>query len=75
MTPLELMMQIKCKAEEVNGHVNPLDPTCEGCKKLGMECTYEYVRKKPGRKNGSVPLFPRDYAKRSGGGADDSGIY
>ena len=29
-----------------------LDQSCEGCRKLGIECTFEYVKKKPGRKNG-----------------------
>ena len=28
--------------------------TCEGCRKLSISCTYDYVKKKPGRKNSSV---------------------
>ena len=42
--------QIKCVDE--SGQANHRDKTCDGCGKLGIECTYEYVKKKPGRKNG-----------------------
>ena len=43
--------QIKCK-EDTDPYADPLDKSCDGCRKLGIECTYDYVRKKPGRKNG-----------------------
>ena len=38
------------------------EPTgpCEGCFKLDLPCTYDYVRKKPGRKNSYVDSSPSD---------------
>jgi hypothetical protein len=30
---------------------------CEGCAKVGLPCTYDYVRKKPGRKNSYVSIL------------------
>ena len=36
-----------------NGDGLPALP-CEGCAKVGLPCTYDYVRKKPGRKNSYV---------------------
>ncbi|ORY28818.1 hypothetical protein BCR39DRAFT_534017 [Naematelia encephala] len=37
--------KIKC-IEEANDHV-----ACQGCHRLGLECTHDYIKKKPGRKN------------------------
>lgn len=38
--------QIKCVAEETE-----VSKECIGCRNLQIECTYNYVKKKPGRKN------------------------
>jgi len=41
---LILPVQIKC-IEDLGGL------PCDGCRKLGLECKHDYVKKKPGRKN------------------------
>jgi hypothetical protein len=38
--------QIKCVEDEQNGTA-----PCVGCRNLQIDCTFDYVRKKPGRKN------------------------
>lgn len=44
--PDVLTAQIKCVEDEVDAS-NP----CIGCRNLQIDCTYDYVKKKPGRKN------------------------
>lgn len=41
--------QIKCVEDDTPGA--PETKPCIGCRNLAIDCTYDYVKKKPGRKN------------------------
>lgn len=43
--------QIKCVEDEKDAS-NP----CIGCRNIQIDCTYDYVKKKPGRKNSCVEV-------------------
>lgn len=43
--------QIKCVEDETSAAREGPPPPCIGCRNLAIDCTYDYVKKKPGRKN------------------------
>lgn len=47
-SPHSLTGQIKCVEDEDDKN---LEGPCVGCRNLQIACTYNYVKKKPGRKN------------------------
>ncbi|WWC92058.1 uncharacterized protein L201_007012 [Kwoniella dendrophila CBS 6074] len=56
--PRQLKTCDQCRTRKIKCVANEKDreSTCEGCTKLTIECTYDYVKKKPGRKNSLLPV-------------------
>ncbi|EIW65878.1 hypothetical protein TREMEDRAFT_66245 [Tremella mesenterica DSM 1558] len=56
--------QIRCVSDPVNQ-----EEPCQGCHKLRVSCTYDYVRKKPGRKStrgaDEASTHPRSFSSSS----------
>jgi hypothetical protein len=38
-------------ADGGDGYIQSGQPGCDGCRKLALDCTFDYIKKKPGRKN------------------------